>query len=45
MRKLVMFLSCLAGLAGMAFAVPAKPGLMKITQPDGTIVETTIVER
>lgn len=38
-----MFLSCLAGLAGMAFAVPAKPGLMKITQPDGTIVETTIV--
>lgn len=27
----------------MALAVPAKPGLMKITQPDGTVVETTII--
>lgn len=43
MKKTIALLCCLAGWTLTSLAVPAKPGLIKITQPDGTVVETRII--
>ena len=42
MKRFTLSLYSLLVGGAMALAVPAKPGLMKLEQPDGTVVEATI---
>ena len=43
MKRLTTLLSGLLCTTMMVMAVPAKPGIMRLTQPDGSVVEATIV--
>lgn len=43
MRKLSTFMGLLFLGIGTCMAVPALPGLMKLTQPDGSVVEASII--
>lgn len=42
MKKLTSLLGCIIAGSAMALAVPAMPGLKKLVQPDGSVVEATI---
>lgn len=42
MKRLTNLLGCLLAGTAMSLAVPAMPGLMKLVQPDGSVVEATI---
>ena len=43
MQRLTTFLNCLLLGTMMVLAVPAKPGIMRLTQPDGSVVEATVI--
>ena len=42
MRKLSTLLGCLIAGISISSAVPAMPGLMRLAQPDGSVVEATV---
>lgn len=43
MQRLTTFLNCLLLGTMMVLAVPAKPGIMRLKQPDGSVVEATVI--